>query len=127
MSCAKLQKLGYKVYVARNDAFMCEDASFALSYGCCLEEFVPDYIIENNQHIISFDDLKINILHVPGHTKGGLAYIIGNNIFSGDTLFYNGHGRTDLPGGNFKEILMSIELLKTYIKKGYTLFCGHDY
>jgi glyoxylase-like metal-dependent hydrolase (beta-lactamase superfamily II) len=53
----------------------------------------------------------IEVIHTPGHTKGGVCYKIGDNLFSGDTLFYETVGRTDLPGGDFKTLKKSIEKL----------------
>ena len=52
--------------------------------------------------------LKIKVLHTPGHTPGSVCYLIENELFTGDTLFDHGWGRTDLPGGN--ESLMTASL-----------------
>lgn len=51
---------------------------------------------------------KIKVLHTPGHTPGSVSLLIGENLFSGDTLFERGIGRTDLPGGSFLQIKESI-------------------
>ncbi len=58
---------------------------------------------------------KIKILHTPGHTKGSVCYLIDDNLFSGDTIFLESIGRTDLEGGSFSEIKSSAaELLHAF-------------
>ena len=61
--------------------------------------------------VISFGEESLKVIHVPGHTLGGVAlYNEKNNIcFTGDTLFYGSIGRTDLPGGDFNTIIKSIK------------------
>ena len=64
--------------------------------------------------IIRLDEIDIEIIHTPGHTPGSVCFKTGNMLFTGDTLFRGSVGRTDLPGGNFKNLEESIELLKKY-------------
>lgn len=129
MSCKKFQMLGIKIYISKHDAPMCnnDELNFAKDNGCNVEPFYPDVLIDDEVAGLSLDGLDVKVLHVAGHSKGGLAYIIGNNLFSGDTLFEHGYGRTDLKGGNFREILSSIKILRSYTKSCYKLFAGHDY
>ncbi|MDD8026308.1 MAG: MBL fold metallo-hydrolase [Acidobacteriota bacterium] len=51
---------------------------------------------------------KLRVLHTPGHTPGGICLLGAGFLLSGDTLFFEGVGRTDLPGGNQKQIEASI-------------------
>jgi len=46
----------------------------------------------------------LKVIHTPGHTRGGICLLGKNFIFTGDTLFKDGHGRTDLPGGSEKDL-----------------------
>lgn len=128
-SCKKLQELGYKIYISKFDEIMCSDVNlnFAKSCGEVVESFIPDFLISENEEHLALGAFEIKILHTPGHSKGGLSYIIENHLFSGDTLFEKGYGRTDLFGGNFREILSSIKLLRKYTSAGYILHSGHDY
>ncbi len=128
-SCKKLQELGYKIYISKFDEIMCSDENlnFAKSCGEVVESFIPDFLISENEEHLTLGAFEIKILHTPGHSKGGLSYIIDNHLFSGDTLFEKGYGRTDLFGGNFREILSSIKLLRKYTSAGYILHSGHDY
>lgn len=68
---------------------------------------------------------KLSFLSTPGHTKGSMCIIYRNMIFTGDTLFTNSIGRTDLYGGNQNEIYRSLELLKKKISNDATIYPGH--
>ncbi len=68
--------------------------------------------------------LDIQVLHLPGHTLGSVGYIIGDALFTGDTLFQNGFGRTDLPGGDQMEEIHSIRRLFK-LEKNYIVCPGH--
>lgn len=63
----------------------------------------------NDGDIIKLGNLEIKAIHTPGHTQGGVCFLVENNLFSGDTIFRESVGRCDLPGGNFDQIVDSIE------------------
>ena len=65
--------------------------------------------------VIELGKLKIKVLYTPGHTQGGVCYYVDGNLFSGDTIFRESVGRCDLEGGDFDQLVESIE------KKIYTL------
>lgn len=71
----------------------------------------PDGFFENGE-IIRLDGKDIEIIHTPGHSPGSVCFKTGKMLFTGDTLFRGSVGRTDLPGGNFKQLEESLELLK---------------
>ncbi len=60
---------------------------------------------------LDFGNEKIKVLSTPGHTKGSVCYLIGDNLFSGDTLFPHRHGRTDFATGNPEEMDKSLKRL----------------
>lgn len=129
-SCKKLQDLGYKIYVSSLDAEMCSNnkTNSSVEFGINYSNFAPDVVFDTN--LISefvFGLICVKVISTPGHTKGSVSYIIEKNLFSGDTLFEHGYGRTDLYGGNFRAILSSIKTLRNYTKNGFVLFSGHDY
>ena len=76
--------------------------------------------------IITQDELDFEVLHTPGHTSGSVCYIIGENMFCGDTLFKSGMGRTDMPDGNEDIMTDTLAMLYEFDEKtDYKLFPGH--
>ena len=73
-------------------------------------------------------ELEAMALHVPGHTPADLAYVIGDAVFTGDTLFMPDYGtaRADFPGGNSRELYRSIRRLLS-LPEATRLFTCHDY
>ncbi len=69
---------------------------------------------------ISFD-----VLHTPGHTPGSVCYKAGDFLFTGDTMFRHGYGRTDLPGGSFHDLYLSLKRLMQ-LQKDVKVYPGHD-
>jgi glyoxylase-like metal-dependent hydrolase (beta-lactamase superfamily II) len=73
---------------------------------------------------IAINGFAIRALHTPGHTRGGVCYIIGDNLFSGDTLFRFSIGRTDFEGGSKTEMKESLRLL-SLLETDYAVYPGH--
>lgn len=67
----------------------------------------------------------IHVLSTPGHSKGSVCLVVENNIIAGDTLFYGSCGRTDFPGGDYKEMLLSLARLAR-LEGDYKVWPGHD-
>ncbi|MCQ2739328.1 MAG: MBL fold metallo-hydrolase [bacterium] len=83
-----------------------------------------DKYIKDNE-IIMLGNTEIRVIHTPGHTKGGVCYYTDGKLFSGDTIFRESVGRCDLDGGNFDEIVRSIED-KIYLLPNETqIYPGH--
>jgi glyoxylase-like metal-dependent hydrolase (beta-lactamase superfamily II) len=74
--------------------------------------------------IIEVAGLKVQVIFTPGHTPGGVSYVVENVVFSGDALFQQSIGRTDLPGGNFKQLEASIHKLYQ-LPDETTVLSGH--
>ena len=68
--------------------------------------------------------LSFKVLHTPGHTPGSVCLMCENAIFSGDTLFWGSCGRTDLPGGSWSTIRVSLQRLRD-LPADYDVFSGH--
>ena len=73
-------------------------------------------------------DLKVEVIHTPGHTPACVSYRIGDAVFTGDTLFMPDYGtaRTDFPGGDARTLYRSIQRLLT-LPVETRIFVGHDY
>lgn len=78
----------------------------------------------NDGDVLTFGKDSITVLMTPGHTKGSACFIMGDVIFSGDTLFKMNIGRYDLPTANAKELLMSLKKIKN-LSGDYTVYSGH--
>ncbi|MCL2088296.1 MAG: MBL fold metallo-hydrolase [Oscillospiraceae bacterium] len=74
---------------------------------------------------INVGDIKIEVMHTPGHSKGSVCYLCGDAIFTGDTLFKETVGRTDLYGGNYGVLMESLKKL-TSLEGDYRIFPGHE-
>jgi len=74
---------------------------------------------------IEFGEVKLRVLHTPGHTKGSIALLDVNAVFSGDTLFAGGIGRCDPPEGSFEEIMNSIRNKLLILPDHVKVYPGH--
>ncbi len=75
--------------------------------------------------IIHAGGLTFHVYDTPGHTWGSVCFRCENTLFSGDTLFAGGVGRTDLPGGNHDRLAESLQWLAEEIREDLTVFPGH--
>jgi len=69
--------------------------------------------------------LTFRVLHVPGHSAGSVAFLVGDCAFVGDTLFAGSVGRTDLPGGDFRKLARSIREKLYTLPESTVLYPGH--
>ncbi|MCB2186442.1 MAG: MBL fold metallo-hydrolase [Deltaproteobacteria bacterium] len=72
-------------------------------------------------------ELTIKVLHTPGHTPGGVCYLAGKNLFTGDTLFVGAVGRTDLGGASLDTLLTSLRDKVLPLPGDTVIWPGHDY
>lgn len=80
-----------------------------------------DYLDEGSSQI---EDLKMKIIHTPGHTSGSICIMAGNTLFTGDTIFKLSIGRTDL-GGNLEELITSIHKKIFNLPNNIEILPGH--
>lgn len=67
----------------------------------------PDALLSNDD-VVEVDGVQLKVIHTPGHTQGSVCYYTEGMLFSGDTLFRESIGRTDLPGGDSDQEMESI-------------------
>ena len=94
-----------------------KELSGATVYMCELDNkylntFKKPDVNLNDGDIISLGNTEILCRHTPGHTEGSVSYLMGDVLFSGDTLFNASIGRTDFPTGNFSVLSASLYALK---------------
>lgn len=115
------------VLVHMDDESMLRDPK--MNFSASIPGFIPisvkaDWLLVDGEEI-DFSGKKIKVIHTPGHTLGGISLVIGNWVFTGDTLFRGSIGRTDLGGGNIEALKISI-VDKLYTLPDETLvFPGH--
>lgn len=105
-----LDILKVPLLVHEDDVDMISDAKMNLSNIMPIGavELSPDKVVKDGD-IILFGDLEAEIIHTPGHTRGGICIKIEENLITGDTLFQGSIGRTDLEGGDYDTIIKSIK------------------
>ena len=81
--------------------------------------------LKNNGEI-KVGNIKIKIIHTPGHSPGAICLLFENKLITGDTLFVNAIGRTDLAGGDSLKLFESLQKLKK-LKDDIEVYPGHDY
>ena len=121
-------KLGGKILIHRMDAEGLYNEDINLSYyiGMNNVELEADSRLDDEDKI-HLGDIEFEIIHTPGHTKGGICVYCKecNMIFTGDTLFRGTWGRTDLPTGNFEDIIHSITNKIMILPENTIVYPGH--
>jgi hydroxyacylglutathione hydrolase len=84
----------------------------------------PNNPLSDNM-VISLGELKIRCIETPGHTPGGMCFLIQDALFTGDTLFAGSIGRTDFVGGDFNSIIKSIKSKLLVLKDDVKVYPGH--
>ena len=88
-----------------------------------LPTLLPDVELKGGE-VISIGRVSGTVIHTPGHTPGSISLRVADLLFTGDTLFAQGVGRVDLPGGNLEQLLQSIQHLFT-LPEDTTVYPGH--
>ncbi|MCP5104393.1 MAG: MBL fold metallo-hydrolase [bacterium] len=76
---------------------------------------------------IEIGKVSLKVIHTPGHTPGGMCLLAQGNVFTGDTLFVGGIGRTDLPGSDHQQFMLSIRDKLVPLPEETVVWPGHDY
>ncbi|MCG3753625.1 MULTISPECIES: MBL fold metallo-hydrolase [unclassified Amycolatopsis] len=89
---------------------------------------VSDTDLRAHEHddVVTVGSIDIRLLHTPGHTPGSQCFLVGDRLVSGDTLFLEGCGRTDFPGGDADAIFRSLQWLAT-LPGDPVVYPGHQY
>lgn len=121
----ELAKDGAEIIIHRDDAAMLNDPQLNASW------MIGDYITApkatrtvGEGDKLAYAGAEFTVLHTPGHTPGCVCYQAGEWLFTGDTLFHYGYGRTDLPGGSMSQLAASLRRLSPLAQQ-YDIFPGH--
>lgn len=116
------------VYLHENEQEWLGDAELNRSLlftGVGFTAGAPDQILKPGK--MEIKDFKFDIWHTPGHSPGSVSFIFEEEqmIISGDVLFQNGVGRTDLPGGSFSQLESTLRDKLYTLPDDYTVYPGH--
>lgn len=121
-------KKGGKVLIHRDDAEGLYNPAISLTYYIGMDdiELEADSRVDEGD-IIHLGNLEFQVIHTPGHTKGGTCLYCKEEglLFSGDTLFKGTWGRTDLPTSSFPDIITSITNKLTILPDDTIVYPGH--
>ncbi len=116
---------GAEVAIHTDDAPYLEErpltALVGLNYPDCPH---PDRLLKGGDSL-DIGDLHFLVLHTPGHSPGGVCLLGHGVVFSGDTLFNYGIGRTDFPGGNYNQLMNSIHTKLMILPDNTMVYPGH--
>lgn len=90
-------------------------------------EIKVDHFI-SGEPLLKLAGFEIKVFMTPGHTQGGVCYYFEKEglLFSGDTLFFGSIGRTDFPGGSYKDLIQSVETKLFPLPKDVVVYPGHN-
>lgn len=116
------------LYMHEGDEFLLKNAvEHASMFGIFgIKSSNIDNYLEDNQ-LLAFGDIKLKVLHTPGHSPGGVSLYLGEAkaVFTGDTLFKDSVGRTDFPYADFNTLANSIKNKLYVLDDDVTVYPGH--
>jgi hydroxyacylglutathione hydrolase len=115
---------GAPVYMAEDERAMLENLPDLVPQGVIARSYSPDTFLRGDESL-ELAGIEFETLRVPGHSPGHLAYYADGSLFSGDVLFRNSVGRTDLPGADWETLVESIRLLSERFPPETMVYSGH--
>jgi glyoxylase-like metal-dependent hydrolase (beta-lactamase superfamily II) len=88
------------------------------------ENFSPNNIFLGDEDLLKFGKATLKVMYTPGHSPGSISLVGDKLVFTGDTLFAGGIGRTDFPGGSNRDMRLSLEKL-LHLPNDYCVYPGH--
>jgi glyoxylase-like metal-dependent hydrolase (beta-lactamase superfamily II) len=86
-----------------------------------------DLALHDSGDTVTVGDVPVHLVHTPGHTPGSQCFVVDQKLVAGDTLFLDGCGRTDLPGGDADQMYESLTQRLAAIPDDTVLYPGHRY
>lgn len=127
MGDVALNQKGIPIYMHEGDKLLVDNIEEGLRRWGIADSHPPvkidAYIDENSELKIGNNPIKV--IYTPGHTQGGVSYLVGDNLFAGDTLFQGSIGRTDLEGGDHATLIKSIKEKLLPLPDDTKVFPGH--
>lgn len=123
---AVVSATGATLAIHEADAPMLAMGGGAAWFGMKGSKSRPDLLLHDGD-TLDVGNLRLQVLHVPGHSPGGVAFYLEKEgvVFSGDALFQMGIGRTDLPGGDYDRLIASIRTRLLSLPPDTVVYPGH--
>jgi glyoxylase-like metal-dependent hydrolase (beta-lactamase superfamily II) len=86
-----------------------------------------DLVLHDGGDVVTVGSVDVTLMHTPGHTPGSQCFLVDGRLVAGDTLFLDGCGRTDLPGGDSDELYHSLTQRLAVVPDDTVLYPGHLY
>jgi len=86
-----------------------------------------DLALHDSGDVVQVGAIAIQLIHTPGHTPGSQCFLVQDHLVAGDTLFLQGCGRTDLPGGDSRQLYLSLTQKLAKVPDSAVLYPGHLY
>ena len=120
------EETGVKIAIGKNEEFALSDRAYNLSgkFTPAIPPYNADYTIEDEEEF-TVGDVNIKAYELPGHTVGSMCYLMDSSLFSGDVLFCETVGRTDLPGGNMSDMKKSLDRVLWLFDDNVNVYSGH--
>jgi glyoxylase-like metal-dependent hydrolase (beta-lactamase superfamily II) len=117
---------GAKLMIHEQDASMLNNSSMNLSaFTGEIQGSRPDILLHEGDEISCGKEVRLKVLHTPGHSPGGICLQGDGLIFTGDSLFAESIGRTDFPGGSYQDLIDSIKNKIMVLDDAYVVYPGH--
>lgn len=119
-------KFKLPIFIHKLDSEFLTDPAKSLSvfFGNSKTSLEPYRQLEDAE-IVELESLKLEVIHTPGHTPGSICLKIDSVVFTGDTLFFEGIGRTDFPQGDEKRLIKSIREKLFVLPDEMIIYPGH--
>jgi len=125
---AQMKKLtGARIIIHEDDAFMLTSTPPAMLRMFGAAQSPPADLLVSDGQIISAGNIELKVLHTPGHSPGGMCLYTPGYVFTGDTLFVEAVGRTDLPGGSWQTMYRAIKTKLFSLPDDTKVLPGHNY
>lgn len=114
------------VFIHEKDHYILQNADLNYSSRMPMDAVnYSDAKLLKHGDLLSYGKLNIKVIHTPGHSPGGVTFQVEDHLFTGDALFKGSIGRTDLEGGNQKQLVNGIKEKLLTLKNDHIVHPGH--
>ena len=118
---------GAKIIVHPDDAMMLTSTPAMILKMFGAKSSPPADILVKDGDVISVGNVELKVIHTPGHSPGGICLYSPGYVFTGDTLFVEAVGRTDLPGGSWQALYQGVTEKLFALPEDTRVMPGHNY